>query len=556
MKPDKVMKTKRLRIIFTGACLGWLAPLSSLPQPVITTQPTDHFLNTPAAVTFSVTAAGTAPLAYQWLFDGKPIPGANGWTLSVPSPTPDQWGYYSVIVTNASGAVTSRLAELKVFVPALHGLSGIQAQPDGSMALTFAGETTASFAPYYDLYPLEGSSNLVNWALVGTLQRANTALDTLRFMDTNASEFSQRFYRTPTNALPTPASSPTGPYAIGTFSMLLTDPSRTNTVRRTNHQFMITFWYPAVAQAGVLPAAYVERQVALSSVSLYERAPSHFGSRAAAFCSHSLSNAPVAPNPARFPVVLYCPGGGDHRRDNTDRVEELASWGYVAVGLDSSNTFLSVFPDGTLVVGRLDASTVEQIVAAIEDWLRDQQFVLDELERLNAEDPRLGGRLDLDKVGAFGWSLGGAAAAQLCLRDLRCKAGAGMDGTFFETNIRMQTLSVPYLFLRAGNAPDPENVNDDRWLVYSHFVTNAYWVKVSGTVHGSFADPGLIFDSASMNALWGTPTSGQFLAPARVSHIVRAYLLSFFNKHLRGEEDHLLDAPSADFPEVMQFLRK
>jgi uncharacterized repeat protein (TIGR03803 family) len=32
---------------------------------------------------------------------------------------------------------------------------------------------------------------------------------------------------------------------------------------------------------------------------------------------------------------------------------------------------------------------------------------------------------------------------------------------------------------------------------------------------------------------WGTPVSGQFLPPARVTQIVRAYLLSFFNKFLR-----------------------
>jgi len=37
---------------------------------------------------------------------------------------------------------------------------------------------------------------------------------------------------------------------------------------------------------------------------------------------------------------------------------------------------------------------------------------------------------------------------------------------------------------------------------------------------------------------------------------VRAYLLSFFNKFLRGEDDHLLDSASPAYPEVMQFLKK
>jgi hypothetical protein len=86
--------------------------------------------------------------------------------------------------------------------------------------------------------------------------------------------------------------------------------------------------------------------------------------------------------------------------------------------------------------------------------------------------------------------------------------------------------------------------------------TNAYWVKLISTVHASFGDAGLIDDSASLRTVWGTPVSGQLLPPARVSQIVRAYLLSFFNKYLKGEDDHLLDGPSPAYPEVEQFMKK
>ena len=192
----------------------------------------------------------------------------------------------------------------------------------------------------------------------------------------------------------------------------------------------------------------------------------------------------------------------------------------------------------------------------------DAQFVLDELGRLNAADPRFAGRLDLDKMGMFGHSLGGATAAQLCLRDPRCKAGAAMDGSYFETNLLTRTLSVPDLFFRAGDGPAPDPANglpdgrpDDRLAVNHHLVTNAYWVKLVSTIHLSFGDADLIFNAASMAAYWNTPTSGQFLPPARVTQVVRAYLLAFFNKYLRGEDDHLLDGPSPAYPEVMQFLK-
>jgi uncharacterized repeat protein (TIGR03803 family) len=53
---------------------------------------------------------------------------------------------------------------------------------------------------------------------------------------------------------------------------------------------------------------------------------------------------------------------------------------------------------------------------------------------------------------------------------------------------------------------------------------------------------------------FGLPMSGRALPPARLSEIVRAYLLSFFNKFLKREDNHLLDGPAPAYPEVMQFL--
>ena len=115
---------------------------------------------------------------------------------------------------------------------------------------------------------------------------------------------------------------------------------------------------------------------------------SSWSNQLAAFFSHSLSNAPLATNLVKYPVLLYSPGWSGHRRENTDKVEDLASWGYVVVGLDHRDTYLSVFPDGTLVHGQADCSVS---CRAIEDRLLDEQFVLDELESLNASDPRLAG---------------------------------------------------------------------------------------------------------------------------------------------------------------------
>jgi uncharacterized repeat protein (TIGR02543 family) len=65
--------------------------------------------------TFSVTAAGTAPLSYQWYKNAAPIGGATGTTYTTPPTTTNDSGtQFKVTVTNAYGAATSSVATLTV----------------------------------------------------------------------------------------------------------------------------------------------------------------------------------------------------------------------------------------------------------------------------------------------------------------------------------------------------------------------------------------------------------------------------------------------------------
>ena len=84
--------------------------------PQITSQPANVAVIEPGAANFSVTATGTAPLAYQWRRGGVHIGGATGssYTLSPTSVAADNGAQFSVVVTNASGSVTSAVATLTV----------------------------------------------------------------------------------------------------------------------------------------------------------------------------------------------------------------------------------------------------------------------------------------------------------------------------------------------------------------------------------------------------------------------------------------------------------
>ncbi|QAA77060.1 MAG: hypothetical protein BIP78_1294 [Candidatus Bipolaricaulis sibiricus] len=106
-----------------------LAGCSRATPPTISTQPSAQTACVGGAVTFSVTAAGTAPLSYQWRKDGTNIPGATNATYTISSVTTGSAGNYTVVVTNKAGTVTSTAASLTVNVPPT-----ISAQPASQSA--------------------------------------------------------------------------------------------------------------------------------------------------------------------------------------------------------------------------------------------------------------------------------------------------------------------------------------------------------------------------------------------------------------------------------------
>ena len=85
--------------------------------PSIVSQPADLSLTTGASASFNVMANGTAPLTYQWAFNGGAIVGATASILTLPAATAANVGGYSVVIANLFGSVTSRVATLTLTAP-------------------------------------------------------------------------------------------------------------------------------------------------------------------------------------------------------------------------------------------------------------------------------------------------------------------------------------------------------------------------------------------------------------------------------------------------------
>ena len=80
-------------------------------------EPEDSLVPTGEAAVFSVDAAGTEPLTYQWLKNGEKLTGETDANYTISNVSLDDSGGYQVLVTNPAGDQLSRTASLRVAQP-------------------------------------------------------------------------------------------------------------------------------------------------------------------------------------------------------------------------------------------------------------------------------------------------------------------------------------------------------------------------------------------------------------------------------------------------------
>src|SRR6266404_476959 len=108
--------------IVNVGCGGYVAKGTngSPVAPSITTQPASQTVTVGQTATFSVVAAGTAPLSYRWMKSGTTILGATATSYTTPPTTSaDNSSQFTVMVSNTVGSVTSNAATLTVSAAAV-----------------------------------------------------------------------------------------------------------------------------------------------------------------------------------------------------------------------------------------------------------------------------------------------------------------------------------------------------------------------------------------------------------------------------------------------------
>ena len=373
---------------------------------------------------------------------------------------------------------------------------------------------------------------------------------------------------------------PDGLYSVGTTKVMFVDEDRDEAytddptdVRR----LMLRIWYPAGPGTETSAAYYWEDAITRSrAITNGIPLPWFTFSHLNRVKTFSGWDADVAEG--IFPIVLYSHGlGVGWSSANTPVVEQLASHGYIVVGID--HAFIgsaSIFPDQIVTFDEAtrtalnteppsevrevyDKISVEtdpseqlrlymhamslmpdsikrNVDIALRTQVEDQKAVLRNLQVLDDSNVHLSRHLDQSRVGLIGMSLGGSAAIITCASGLLCKSVINLDG-FHPDQANVQ-LTVPSMSL---HRPDNRLVH----VNFSGSLAESYLLRVDGATHFNFFDFSIMSPLYERLGVLG-PIDGNVMVD-----IVRRYSLAFFDATLKGDAPELLQlSEKFDFPEV------
>lgn len=361
---------------------------------------------------------------------------------------------------------------------------------------------------------------------------------------------------------------PTGPEAVGYAVFELVDASRPETLGDSGQPrtFSVHVWYPAApaADAKPRPFATLAEARALIKAKGYSIGDDKgrfgfIGDHFPLIKTYSYENAP----PARggpYPVLLYnhgyMPG---EAMDAQTLTGEIASHGYVVVSISHPyESGVSFRPKGNPIFGdRSHTDVVNAELAAIinkklitppmttheervrlqtelEDetplfsevirrWTADTVFALDKLEEWSRDNSHsLSSILDIERIGVFGLSNGGAVATRFCAIDHRCVAGINYDGFVFGAPER--AITVPFMMVYS-DTPGNQGMND---FVFDKAQGDIYTLYIDNSRHADFTTSPFVAP-----ILKGSPIIGQIGGPD-MHKVTAAFTRAFFDQYIKG----------------------
>ena len=332
---------------------------------------------------------------------------------------------------------------------------------------------------------------------------------------------------------------PTGPYAVGERIFRWVDPARPEVLTDAPEDFrevVALVWYPAEPGTGT-NAGYFP---GLSKVSKALSESGEVGTLEVFglqfIRSRILMDADLATSQTPYPVLILSPGNGTNIEFYASLASEIASQGYIVVGLNHpydvpavelSNGDIAPYDKSQWLLGPKEhaAYTLERIQVRTADVI----FALEQLESLNSEaDSPFIGMLNLDSIAVGGHSLGGITASEACKADARFRGCINFDGVQSGGPFSMDASAIPpaqpFMFLTKESQLHP------KFIESFESTSQSYWVIIHGAAHDSFTDGPLLQPSL-------LPIQSR---ADQIMRLVQEYTLAFLDQTLKGKPDDLL----------------
>ncbi|MGH2490400.1 MAG: alpha/beta hydrolase family protein [Candidatus Limnocylindria bacterium] len=230
---------------------------------------------------------------------------------------------------------------------------------------------------------------------------------------------------------------PTGDLAVGRDRFSWVDavrPEISTPDQTDKREYVLESWYPAARGSGTAPSYVPDLGrvrgglIQSGEFGWYEVLGMQF------VRSHARVGADVLEGRPRHPVVVLSPGNATNVEFYAGLAEDLASRGFVVLGINHPYDVAAVaLSEGRVAVLPADepaamAARVDRIAQRIDERTADVTSVVDRVRLADGVLGRLRERIDPERIAVIGHSLGGITAAQACAADLRLRSCANLDG--------------------------------------------------------------------------------------------------------------------------------
>ena len=342
----------------------------------------------------------------------------------------------------------------------------------------------------------------------------------------------------PISDLPTPS----GAYSVGTKIFEWIDESRDEWFtedKDDKRRIVVQVWYPS-EDTNAAPVPYLlSADKWLPALSDILEIPQFLFDHLRDIGTHSVLNAPVNKKVESTPLVLFSHGIWGMRFQNTAQFEALASRGYIVASVDHAyDASLTLFKDGTIADFR---SGYEGELSEEEFWalrnpqlqtrVSDIRFMIDTIGVKNLKGAEVWSVVDMERIGVFGHSYGGATSLIASIQDARIDAAIALDGWMIPVPLDVidRGSDKPFYYIGRESWPDPLNYQQlNKFLKRS---SNQSTLFLTGTEHFDFSDTPLFSPYLQTFGLSG-------VIPAKeLAKKLENEIVGFFDIHLNHESE-------------------